>query len=171
MKEDTKLYSLRRQVWSWGDAYVAYQGDEVQEIYKIGSPTFSWRKEINMTDMDDRPIIHARGQGHWFSFCFDVFNPNDELVGTIIQDSVWSTRNYTAQAPNGKEYKVNANFMRSVFSISLDGQTILTAQRNVWKFAHKYTINISSTIPDGEHVYLLFILAAMDIIIVIQGSN
>lgn len=162
-------FTLRRQIWSWGDSYLICAGDDEQELYKVESKIFSWRKQFSMSDMNDKFMLRCEGEGSWFSFNFGIFDEANVSQGRIIQNSVWSTRNYTLQLADGTSYDINGNFTKTQFTFRQGNDVVAESTRPLWSFGRKYSVNISAN--KAHEPYILLALAAMDIILAAQQAD
>jgi uncharacterized protein YxjI len=166
---DNQIFTLRRKLWAWGDSYLICAGDDEHERYKVEAKVFSWRKQFSMSDMQDQLIYRCEGDGSWFSFNFGIYDKDDVLQGRIIQDSVWSSRNYTLQLTDGTKYAIGGNFSKTQFTFRQGNSIVAECTRPFWSFGRKYSVDISAN--EAHQPYILLALAAMDIILAAQQAG
>jgi uncharacterized protein YxjI len=171
MSANTTVYTIHRQLWAWGDSYLIADADTEEQLYKITSTTFAWRKEFWLKDMNDNIILRAEGQGNWFSFSYNIFDGRDKKQGELTQNSVWSTRFYTLALDAGDTYDITGNFSKSEYEFSDGQETVADCERPFWALTRKYTLNISADLPASVHQYLILSVAAMDIILQAQSAS
>lgn len=171
MSANTNVYTIHREFWAWGDSYLISDAKSEEKLYTISSTTFAWRKEFCLKDRNDNIILRAEGQGNWFSFSYDIFDGRDKKQGELIQNSVWSTRNYALTLDSGAAYEISGNFSKTAYQFSKKNKTIAECTRPLFAFTRKYTLNILADLPENEHKYLILSVAAMDIILQAQSAG
>ena len=158
-----KLY-IKEKVFSWGDKFTvkdAYGNDK----YFVEGEVFSWGKKLHVYDMYDREVAFIKQEVWSFLPRYDVFC-GERHVAQIKKEFSFLFPRYSIE---GLGWEIDGSFTAHDYSITQNGRTIVTIQKEWMTWGDSYELDITD--PANELVALAVVLTIDCVTEANSGAN
>jgi uncharacterized protein YxjI len=143
---------VKQKVFSLADRFTIYDESGNDKYYAEGE-LFSWGKKLHITDLGENEVAFVQQKVFSLLPKFYVFQ-GETQIAEIAKDFTFFIPHYTI---NGLDWEVEGSFMEHNYSISKDGQTIVTISKEWFTWGDCYVLDIDNC--QNEIVALAVVLA------------
>ena len=149
-----RTFYIKQKIFTLRDRYYVYDGHK-QPVYEVTGKFFSIGYELTISDLNGYPLFRIKQRLMSFFGAYDVFQ-NDILCATIKRRATFFRPKLDVESNYGK-FEIHGDFWDYDFSITKDGHTMGTIEKEWFAFSDSYKLTVAH--GENETFFIAMVIA------------